>query len=47
MVAELGDVLEKVLIDFGKLFQRKGEVRLNERLDILREEVVDGRSRMR
>ena len=23
MVAELGDVLEKVLIDFGKLFQRK------------------------
>ena len=22
MVAELGDMLEKVLIDFGKLFQR-------------------------
>ena len=24
MVAALGDVLEKVLIDFGKLFQRIG-----------------------
>ena len=48
MVAELGDVLEKVLIDFGKLFQRIGTVRLYERrLDILREEVVEGRSRMR
>ena len=43
MVAELGDVLEKVLIDFGKLFQRIGAVRLHERLDILREEVVEGR----
>ena len=43
MVAALGDVLEKVLIDFGKLFQRIGAVRLYERLDILREEVVDGR----
>ena len=40
MVAALGDVLEKVLIDFGKLFQRIGAVRLYERLDILREEVV-------
>ena len=47
MVAALGDVLEKVLIDFGKLFQRIGAVRLYERLDILREELVDGRSRVR
>ena len=47
MVAELGDVLEKVLIDFGKLFQRIVTVRLYKRLDILREEVVDGRSRLR
>ena len=47
VVAELRDVLEKVLIDFGKLFQRIGAVRLYERLDILREEVVDGRSRVR
>ena len=47
MVAELGDVLEEVLIEFGKLFQRLGAVRLCERLDILREEVVEGRSRVR
>ena len=47
VVAALGDVLEKVLIDFCKLFQRIGAVRLYERLDILREEVVDGRSRVR
>ena len=47
MVAELGDVLEKVLIEFGKLFQRIGAIRLYERLDILREEVVDGWSRVR
>ena len=47
MVAELGDVLEKVLVDFGELFQRIGAVRLDERLDILREEVLDGRSRVR
>ena len=40
----LGDMLENVLMDFGKLFQRMGAVRLYERLDILREEVVDGRS---
>ena len=40
VVAELGDMLEKVLIDFGKLFQRIG-------LDILREEMVDERSRVR
>ena len=38
MVVELGDVLEKVLIDFGKLFQRIGAVWLNERLDILSED---------
>ena len=47
MVAELGDVLEKVLMDFGKLFQRIEAVRLYERKDILIEEVVDGRSRVR
>ena len=47
MVAELGDMLEKVLIDFGKLFQRIGAVRLYERLDIVREEVVQGWSRAR
>ena len=46
MVAELGDVLEKLLKYFGKLFQRVGAVRLYERLDILREEVMDGRSRV-
>ena len=46
MVAALDDVLEKILIDFGKLFQRIGAVRLYERLDILRE-VVDGRIRVR
>ena len=47
MGAALGDVLEKVLIVIGKLFQRIGAVRLYERLDILGEEVVDGRSRVR
>ena len=47
MVAELGDVLKKVLIYFGKLLQRIGAVRLYERLDILREDVVEGRSRVR
>ena len=46
MVAELGDVLDKFLIDFGKLFQRIGAVRLYERSDILRDEVVDGWSRV-
>ena len=43
----LGDILEKVLIDFGELFQRIGAVRLYERLDILREEIVEGPSRVR
>ena len=37
MVAELGDVLKKVLIDLGNLFLRIGAVRLYERLDISRE----------
>ena len=46
MVAALGDVLENVLIDCGKLCQRIGAVRLYERLDIL-SEVVDGWSKMR
>ena len=46
MVAELGDVLEKVLIDLV-LFQRIAAILLYERLDILREEVVDGRNRVR
>ena len=40
MVAELSDVLEKILIDFGKLFQRIGAVKLYERLDILKEQVA-------
>ena len=43
MVAELGNVLEKVLIDFRKLFQRIGALRLYGRLYILREEMVEGR----
>ena len=47
VVAELGDVLEKVLIDFGKWFRRIGAARLYGRIDILREEVVEGRSRVR
>ena len=47
VVAELGDMSEKVLMDVGKLFPRIGAVRLYERLDILRKEMVDGRSRVR
>ena len=39
MVGELGNILEKVLIDFGKLFQSIGAVWLNEQFDILGEEV--------
>ena len=39
MVVELGNVLKKVLIDLGKLFQRIEAVWLYERLDIIREEV--------
>ena len=40
------DVLEKILIDFGKFFQKIEAFRLYELLDILREEVVEGRSRV-
>ena len=47
MVAKLGDVFEKVLIDFGKLFQMIGAVQLCERIDILREEVMEGQSIVR
>ena len=46
MVVELGKVLEIVVIDFGKLIQRIEAVLLNERLDILREE-IKGRSIVR
>ena len=46
MVAQLRNILEKVLIDFGKLFQRIEAVWLNERLDILRED-VEGQSRVK
>ena len=46
MVVELANLLEKVLIDFVKLLQRTEAVWLNERLDILREDVM-GRSRVR
>ena len=46
VAGELGNVLEKVLRDFDKLFQKIGAVWLNERCDILREDVV-GRSRVR
>ena len=42
MVAELGKVSQKLLIDFNKLFQRIGAVWLYERLDILRQEVEGG-----
>ena len=46
MAGELGNVLEKVLRDFDKLFQRIEVIWFNERCDILREDVV-GRSRVR
>ena len=46
MVLELSNVLEKVLIYFGKLFQRIRAVWLYERLNILRED-VEGWSRVR
>ena len=45
--AELGDLLQKIVIDFDKLLKRIGAVQLYERLDILREEVMEGRSRVR
>ena len=46
MLRELGNVLEKVLIDFDNLFQKIGAVWLNEQCDILRED-AKGRSRVR
>ena len=46
MVGELGNVLEKVLRDFDKLFQRTGTIWMNEGCDILRDDVV-GRSKVR
>ena len=46
MLAELGDMLEKIS-DFGKLLLRIGAVLLYERLDILRQEVMEGWSRVR
>ena len=46
MVGELGNVLQKVLINCGKLFQKIGAVWLNGRIDILRED-VERRSRVR
>ena len=45
-VGELGKVLEKVLTDFGTLFQRIGAVWLYERLDIEIEE-IEKQSRIR
>ena len=42
MVGELSSMLEKVLIDFSKLFQRIGAIWLNERLDIMRADVEGG-----
>ena len=39
MVAELSEVLKKLLVDVGKLFQRIGAIWLYERLVMLREEV--------
>ena len=47
MVAELGDVLEKVVINFCRLFRRIGAIRLYARLDIIREDVVEVRSTVR
>ena len=46
MAGELGNVLENVLRDFDKIFQRIGTVWLNEGCDISREDVV-GLSRVR
>ena len=46
VAGELGNVLEKVLRDFDKLFPKIGTVWLNEGCVILREDVV-GRSRVR
>ena len=46
MLRELGNVLEKVLIDFDILFQKIEAVWLNELCDILRED-AKGRNRVR
>ena len=46
MLGELCKILEKVLIEIGKLFQRIRAVWLNERFDILRDD-VERRSRVR
>ena len=43
MVVELGNLLEKDFVDFGKLLQRIRAVWLNERLDILREDADERR----
>ena len=43
MIGELGKVLKKVLINFGKLFQRIGAVWLCEQLYILVEDVEEQR----
>ena len=40
MVVELANLLEKVLTDVVKLLQRAEAIWLNERLDILREDVL-------
>ena len=42
MFVELGNVLKKVFIDVGKLFQNTGAVWLNERLYILLVDVAGG-----
>ena len=46
MLRELGNVFEKVLRDFDKIFQWIETVWLNEGCDILRED-VEGLSRVR
>ena len=47
-VEELGNVMEKVLTDFGKVSLRIGAVWLNECINTLREDVgLERRSRVR
>ena len=41
MVGGLGNVLQKSLLDLGRLFRRKRSVWSNEQLDILSENVED------
>ena len=38
MVGDLDEILEKVLLDFSRLFQRIGAVWMNEGLAILRDD---------